>query len=95
MAVEHSIRACGFCGNSFVRKPKAGFPSKYCSADCKRQADNRHERIRRIAQTCYMDGCGKPANGANGMCSGHYYKLRTYGDPNKGNVSVGRRWRRR
>ena len=32
---------------------------------------------------CSIDGCGRGGRLRRGMCSRHYYRLRTYGDPNE------------
>lgn len=67
-------RNCKQCGKQF--EPRHA-DALYCSHNCSVQ-----DRSQRYVKTCSIEGCDRPTH-AKGLCSMHYSRLRSTGQPEK------------
>ena len=78
---------CVECGRTF----EVGGAGRwaYCGPDCRRAGERRlqaeaskrwADKVTASGSRCAVDGCSKPPKGAHGLCSMHYFRLRTTGD---------------
>lgn len=52
-------RKCEFCGNRFTVVVKPGYPTLYCSNECRRQKKNQDNRVRMALQRAQRQGTPK------------------------------------
>lgn len=72
---QTKIVDCSGCGATIEVPARGRVGERYCGPDCR--------------PVCRGDGCGKLARSSQGLCWGHYQRLRKYGDMNAPRLPTG------